>query len=149
MEILPSEYQHIELSRNEQIFVRNIMSNDQYGFLLLSTNPAMLQNERMHTLICADGVIFLKFFDGLENAAQFGIVKQMMIKEIYGQTVGIITSKLLANKVLIDKNGKLRFAVNVLYVFPAIRKDEVKDIGDGALNEFIQKRCLFKEDLQK
>lgn len=62
MEIMPSEYQHIDLSRNEKIFVRNIMSNDQYGFLLLKTNPAMLPNECMHTLICSDGVIFLKFF---------------------------------------------------------------------------------------
>ena len=69
MEIMPSEYQHIDLSRNEKIFVRNIMSNDQYGFLLLKTNPAMLPNESMHTLICSDGIIFLKFFDGFEDAA--------------------------------------------------------------------------------
>lgn len=57
MEILPSEYQQIDLSRNEKIFVRNIMSNDQYGFLLLNTNPAMLPNESMHILICSDGVM--------------------------------------------------------------------------------------------
>ena len=31
MEILPSEYQHIDLDRNEKIFVRNIMSNEQYA----------------------------------------------------------------------------------------------------------------------
>ncbi len=149
MEILPSEYQQIDLSRSEKIFVRNIMSNDQYGFLLLDTNPAMLSNESMHILICSNGVIFLKFFEGFEDAAQFGIIMPMMVNGLYGQTAGIITSKLLTNKALIDKNGKLRFPVNILYVFPAINGDEVKDAGDEALREFTQKHCLFKEDLQR
>lgn len=149
MEILPSEYQQIDLSRNEKIFVRNIMSNDQYGFLLLNTNPAMLPNESMHILICSDGVIFLKFFEGFEDASQFGIIMPMMVNGLYGQTVGIITSKLLANKALINQNGKLRFPVNILYVFPAIKRDEVKDAGDEKLRDFTQNHCLFKGDLQR
>ena len=33
MEILPSEYQNIELSRYEKMFVRHAISNDEYGFL--------------------------------------------------------------------------------------------------------------------
>lgn len=148
MEILPSEYQQIDLSRNEKIFVRNIMSNDQYGFLLLDTNPAMLPNESMHTLICSDGVIFLKFFEGFEDATQFGLIMPMMIDGLYVQTVGIITSKLLSNKALIDKKGKLRFPVNIVYVFPAIKRDEVRDAGNAALKEFTKNHCLFKEDLQ-
>ena len=149
MEIMPSEYQQIDLSRNEKIFVRNIMSNDQYGFLLLNTNPAMLPKESMHTLICSDGVIFLKFFEGFEDATQFDIIMPMMRNGLYGQTARIIISKLLANKALIDKKGKLRFPVNILYVFPAIKRDEVKGAGDEALREFTQNHCLFKEELQR
>ena len=57
MEILPSEYQQIELARSEKIFVRNVMSSERYGYLLIKTNPAMLKNESMHTLACADGVV--------------------------------------------------------------------------------------------
>ena len=149
MEIMPSEYQHIDLSRNEKIFVRNIMSNDQYGFLLLKTNPAMLPNESMHTLICSDGIIFLKFFDGFEDAAQYGLIMPMMVNNLYKQTVSIITAKLLANKSLIDKRGKLRFPINVIYVFPAIKREEVKDAGDEALRRFTREHCLFKEELQR
>ena len=52
MEILPSEYQQIELSRSEKIFVRNVMGSERYGYLLIKTNPAMLKNESMHTLEC-------------------------------------------------------------------------------------------------
>ena len=149
MEILPSEYQHIDLSRNEKIFVRNIMSNDQYGFLLLDTNPAMLPNESMHTLICSDGVIFFKFFSGFEDASQFGIIIPMMINVLYRQSVGIITSKLLANKALIDKKGLLKFPINIMYVFPAIKRVEVQDAGEEGLREFTRNHCLFKEELQR
>ncbi len=149
MEILPSEYQQIGLSRDEKIFVRNLMSNDHYGFLLLDTNPAMLPNESMHTLICSDGVIFLKFFNNFQDAVQFGTIMPMMVGGLYEQTVGVITSKLLANKALIDRCGKLKFAVNVLYVFPAVKRDDVKDAGDEALKAFTKNHCLFKEDLQK
>lgn len=37
MEILPSEYQQIELSRSEKIFVRNVMSSERFGYLLIKT----------------------------------------------------------------------------------------------------------------
>ena len=61
----------------------------------------------------------------------------------------IITAKLLSDKALIDKKGKLRFPVNVIYVFPAIKREEVKDTGDEALREFTREHCLFKEELQR
>lgn len=41
MEILPSEYQQIELSRSEKIFVRNVMSSERFGYLLIKTNDAL------------------------------------------------------------------------------------------------------------
>lgn len=148
MEILPSEYQHIALSRNEKIFVRNIMSNDQYGYLLLDTNPAMLPNESMHTLVCSDGVLFLKFFDGFEEAAQYGIIMPMMMNGLYSQTNNVITSKLISNKALVEKNGKLKFSINILYVFPALKREEVADAGDESLREFTKNHCMFKEELQ-
>lgn len=149
MEILPSEYQHIDLSRSEKIFVRNIMSNEQYGYLLLATNPAMLPNERMHILVCSNGVLFIKFFEGFEEAAQFGTIMPMMVTGLFKQTVEIVTAKLLSNKALIGGDGKLKFPVNVLYAFPALERDEVKDAGDEKLREFTQSYCLFTEDLQK
>lgn len=148
MEILPSEYQHINLTRDEKIFVRNIMSNEQYGYLLLATNPAMLPNENMHILVCANGVLLLKFFEGFEDAAQFGIIMPMMMAGLYSQTVGVITTKLLSNKALIDGDGKLRFSINILYVFPAFKRDNVKEAGDEELKEFTKNHCLFKDDLQ-
>ncbi len=138
MEILPSEYQQIDLSRNEKIFVRNIMSNDLYGFLLLDTNPAMLPNECMHILVCPDGVLIFKFFDGFEAVDQYGMIVPMMVSGIYRQTSNVIESKLLSNKALIDHMGKLKFPVNILYVFPVVLRSEVESIGDDALRKIDQ-----------
>lgn len=149
MEILPSEYQQIDLSRNEKIFVRNTMSTDLYGFLLLDTNPAMLPNERMHTLICPDGVLILKFFDGFDAVDQYGAIVPKMVSSIYRRTSSVIVSKLLSNKALVDQFGRLKFPVNILYVFPAIMRNDVNNIGDEELKAFTKKHCLFKEELQR
>ncbi len=149
MEILPSEYQQIDLSRNEKIFIRNTMSTDFYGFLLLDTNPAMLSNERMHTLICSDGVLILKFFEGFEAVDQYGAIVPLMVSGIYRQTSSVIASKLLSNKALVDQSGRLKFPVNILYVFPTIMRNDVNNAGDEELKVFTKNHCLFKEELQR
>lgn len=149
MEILPSEYQQIDLSRNEKIFMRSVMSNEQYGYLLIKTNPAMLSNESIHTLICSDGVLLFKFFEGFNDAANFNIAIPLLIDSLYAQTVKIISAKLLSNKALVDKAGKLLFPLNLVYVFPDLLRTEVDKTDIAELRIFIENACLFKDDLQK
>ena len=149
MEILPSEYQHIELSRNEKIFIRNVMSNDQYGFLILNTNPAMLSLGSMHALTCSDGILFFKFFDKIEKAEDFGSTIPTLVNMFYNTAASIITKKLLANKVLVDETAALKFPVSILFVFPAFVRNEVINSGDKGLREFIKNHCLFKDELQR
>ena len=119
MEILPSEYQHIELSRNEKIFVRNIMANEQFGYLLLNTNPAMLSGESLHILLSKEGVLFLKFFDQMQDVSQFKIVMPLYKQSGYAQSARIIRSKLISNQALVGHDGKLMFPANVVCVFPS------------------------------
>ena len=149
MEILPSEYQQIDLSRSEKIFVRNVMSNERYGYLLIKTNPAMLKNESIHTLVCSDGVLHFKFFDGFNDPANFFIAIPMLNETLYAQTVSIIAAKLLSNKALVDEAGKLLFPVNLVYVFPDLNRSDVSGTDNSKLKTFIDNACLFKEDLQK
>lgn len=120
MEIMPSEYQRIVLSRSEKIFVRNVMSTEQDGYLFLGTNPAMLSNESMHILVCSDGVLFLKFFEGFKDTTQFGFIMSMLIDGLYGKATSVIKNRLLSNKSLVDNGGKLLFPTNLLYIFPAL-----------------------------
>ena len=149
MEILPSEYQHLELSRSEKLFVRYIMSNEQYGYLLLKTNPAMLPNESMHILVCADGILFLKFHENFKDSTQYGMVMPLLISGLYAQTVGVIKSKLLSNKSLVDQSKQLKFPINVIYVFPALNREDVEKAGDEKLQEFTRNCCMFSGDLPK
>ena len=125
------------------------MSNDQYGFLILDTNPAMLVNDSMHILICSDGILFLKFFDKLEQANHYANTMPLLASGLYKQAEGTITKKLLSNKALIDENGNLKFPINILYVLPSLKREEVKNAGNKELKEFTKYHCIFKDDLQR
>ena len=95
MEILPSEYQNIELSRYEKMFVRHAISNDGYGFLLLKVNPTMIENESMNVLISSRGVVFFKFFEDFSDASLFGATMQPYTQFVYPTAKKIISEKLL------------------------------------------------------
>lgn len=125
------------------------MTSEQYGFLLLATNPAMQPNERMHILLCPKGVLFLRFFDGFEDITQYETIIPMMMEGLYRQTADIIQNKLLSNRALLDEDSLLRFPFNIIYVFPAMLRDDVKNRGNEDLREFTKKHCMFKEELQQ
>lgn len=76
MEILPSEFQNIELSRYEKMFVRHAISSDKYGFLLLKINPTMIENESMNVLISSRGIVFFKFFEEFSDVRLFDVAMQ-------------------------------------------------------------------------
>lgn len=98
MEILPSEYQNIELSRYEKMFVRHAISNDGYGFLLLKVNPTMTENESMNVLISSKGVIFFRFFEDFSDASLFDATMQPYAQFVYPTAKKIISEKLLETR---------------------------------------------------
>ena len=63
MEVFPSEYQSLGLTRYEKLFRSHALSSDEYGFLLLRVNPAMQKNDDMDVVVLPQGVILCKFFD--------------------------------------------------------------------------------------
>lgn len=125
------------------------MSNESDGYLLIGINPAMLKNESMHLLMCADGFLLLKFFDRFEDVSQFELIISSLKDSLYSQTTTIVKNKLLSNKALTDKDNKLRFSVNIVYVFPSIKATDIKDINNSSNRSFISNCCMFKEDLLK
>lgn len=150
MEIMPSEYQQIEITRSEKVFIRHALSSEQYGFLLIKANPAMQKNDFMHILICADGVVMFKFFETFEDATQFQTTMSIYAKMVHKQTAKIISEKLLGNKAIIDDNGKLRIALSIVYVFPRLNYSEVSEsTKDPELKKFVEEQCLFAEHFSK
>ena len=149
MEILPSEYQNIELSRYEKMFVRHAISNDEYGFLLLKVNPTMIENESMNVLISSRGVVFFKFFDDFSDASLFGATMQPYTQFVYPTAQKIISEKLLGNKSLSENAKTLKFPINILHVFPNLKRADISNIDVSAILDFVQKQCLFSEDFSE
>lgn len=146
MEILPSEYQSIELSRYEKMFVRHAISNDGYGFLLLKVNPTMIENESMNVVINSRGVVFFKFFEDFSDASSFGMTMQSYAQVVYPTARKIISGKLLSNKSLSEKETKLKFPINIVHVFPSLKRADVEKTNLGVVKDFVQKQCLFSEE---
>lgn len=150
MEIMPSEYQQLELTRSEKVFVRHAVSCEKYGFLILKANPAMQQNDFMHILLTEDGITMFKFFEAFEDVSQFETIMNIYASTIHKSISKIIEDKLISNKSLLDNQGGLRVATSIVYVFPKLKQSDIKKINlDNNMNIFIEDNCMFSEDLSK
>ena len=142
MRIFPDEYRNLELSRSEKLFTQYANRLDDEGFRILNANPAMMAGEKIHIVITAKGIIFVKFFDGIERSEMLPIFLPAYINGVYKQSCKIIAERLYSNKSLSDGAG-LRFPINYLFVFSNIEKPS--DV-DPSIANFISSSCIFKED---
>ncbi len=149
MDVMPSEYQNIDLSRYEKVFVRQVISNDDYGYLILKVNPAMIKNENLHVLIRKDGICFFKFFNGFKDADNFALTMKLYKESIYPRVNKIISDKLKNNKALINDSGILKFSVSMVCVFPEIERKKVESSVANDIKTFATSFCMFKDDLLK
>lgn len=149
MEILPSEYQNIELSRYEKMFIRYAISNNDYGFLLLNVNPTMTENESMNVLISSRGAVFFKFFEDFSDASLFDVTMQLYTQSVFPTAQKIISKKLLGNKSLSENATILKFPINIVHVFPNLRRADISKMNLSAISDFVQKRCLFSEEFSE
>lgn len=147
MEVFPSEYQSLELTRYEKLFVRYTISCDEYGFLLLHVNPAMQKNEYIDAVILPQGVVLCKFFDTFNDEAMFSTMITAYATYVYPTTRDIIINKFLNNRLLYDDEGKLKFAVSMIYIFPNLKSTDVKRQSFTTdVKVFIDNNCMFAEE---
>ena len=147
MEVFPSEYQSLDLTRYEKLFIRHSLSSDEYGFLLLRVNPAMQKNDDMDVVVLPQGVILCKFFDTFNDIAQFSAMITAFATLVYPTTRDIIANKFLTNKSLCDDAGSLKFAASIVHIFPNLKKADVeKQSFTGDVKTFVENNCLFAED---
>lgn len=149
MEILPSEFQNIELSRYEKMFVRHAISSDKYGFLLLKINPTMIENESMNVLISSRGIVFFKFFEEFSDVRLFDVAMQQYAQFVYPTVKKIISERLLGNKLLSENAKLLKFPVNIVHVFPNLKRADILNMNVSTILDFVKKQCLFSEDFSE
>lgn len=148
MEIMPSEYQQQELSRAEKMFVRYAESENQFGYLLLNTNAAMIEGEKQHIAILDEGIVMIKFFDIFSDSNLFEMVMKAYYTGVYEGTYSIVKRKLSTNIALLGSDKKLVFGFTYICIFPNMDRINSSDM-ESNFKAFVDNCCLFKEDMQE
>lgn len=146
MEIFPSEHQKMELQRSEKMFIRYAEFCDQYGYVFLNTNVAMVQNEKQHMIITKNGVTLLKFFDSFEDAKLFPVVMNAYYSGVVLETLRVAKKKIQSNIALVDDNGKMKIRLSYRCVFPNLSRNDISIELLSAPKSFLEYGCIFKED---
>ena len=147
MEVFPSEYQSMDLTRYEKLFIRHAVSSDEYGFLLLRVNPAMQKNDNMNVVVLSQGVLLCKFFDASADIANFSAMITAYALYVYPTTRRIIANKFLTNRSLCDSLGNLKFAAAIVHVFPNIKRaDIINQPFSAEVKTFVERNCMFEEE---
>lgn len=146
MEIMPSEYQQQELTRTEKLFVRYAESVEDFGYLLLNTNAAMIEGEKQHMVLVDKGVLMVKFFDTFTDPALFETVMKAYYTGVYAGTYTSVRKKLSTNKALLGADGKLSIGFSYICIFPNLDKISSSTLS-GEFKDFVESSCLFKEDM--
>lgn len=148
MEILPSEYQQLELDRTEKMFIRYAESCNEYGYVFLNTNPAMIQNEKQHLVITKSGIVLVKFFEKFSDASMFAMIMKVYYQGIYVDTINKVKQKLQENRALVSE-GTLKVKFSYICIFPNLSRDDVEKNESELPLSFIEKYCFFKEDFSE
>lgn len=145
MEIMPSEYQQLELGRNEKLFTHYAEASENFGFYLLNTNAAMVQGEQQHILICDKGVLMIKFFEGFNDPSLFETVMSVYYSGVFQGTYDIVRKKLESNRALVGMGKKLAIGFNYICVFPNLENPNLSNYKSD-FRSFAEKNCAFKTD---
>lgn len=149
MEIFPSEYQSLDLNRQEKIFVRHASSDTAFGMLLLNINPAMLKGENLHAVLTSKGLVLCKFLP-VNNPEMFSQIMTVFIESLVEKTMRVVKEKLISNKALLGKDTKLSFPVTYVCVLPEIKREDIEpDKLSNEVRDFVEKHCMFSNELMK
>ena len=145
MEIFPSEYQQLELNRHEKVFIRHAINEEDYGFLILKINPAMLREEYLHAVITDKGVVLCKFLP-ISNVEMLMDFLEPYVSGVYNNTVSTVGQKLMSNKALVGKDKKLALNFSSICIFPEIKKSDMSNMTfSDEVNHFVKEKCMFSE----
>ena len=149
MEVLPGEYQKLEIDRSHKIFVRYAeRSKVKFGYYLLQINPTMQTNDAIDAIILREGVAFCKFYD-IADPKTIPVLLSVLQANV-NSSVQIIRDKLKTNKSL--RNSKHELAVPFIYlmVFPEISREAVdRSMLHEVVQSLFDESCVFKEEIKK
>ena len=146
MIIIPQEYQDLELSKPEKVFISLIKNKlDSNSYMMLKVNP--VGENSVNVLILPRGVCFLEtvLFEDISGVKSMISLLMMMKQKVEGK----LYNKLLTHRYFnIKSNGNifLKFPFSYKFYLPAISKDALFNVLTSSNErEFAEKYCLFSE----
>ena len=156
MQIYPEKYDKLDLTASERSFLRTMeraFSGDQLAYYVLKINPRKRdvgqgKAELFNMLVIPEGLLLLRFFDADVPLLALTIIKAMGTPMVYNTVEKDIKAKLEESKYLVNENGNLKYAINIMFVFPNIDISQMENELSAYDKEFCHKHVLFKDDIQ-
>lgn len=156
MQVYPEKYDKLELTASERSFLRTIeraFSGDELAYYVLQINPRKRdlgqgKAELFNMLIIPEGIILLRFIDTDVSLAALATIRALGNPVVYSLLENDIRAKLEESQYLVNNSGRLRFSLNISFVFFSIDYSQVKSELSEYERDFCKKHVLFKNDIQ-
>ncbi len=151
LQVYPEKYEQLELSVDEKSFLRTVeraFSNEEMAYYVLHINPRRKEAgegkpELFNLLLVNKGILLFRFIEVPDLVAQMTI-KTLGNPAVYEMLRSDIAKRLEESRYLIDMSGRLRFALNVCFVFPKADEEQVTSGLNESARQFCSGHVLFK-----
>jgi len=154
MQVYPEKYEQLELSVDEKSFLRTVeraFSDEEMAYYVLHINPRKKDTgegkpELFNLLIVNKGILLFRFIEVPDLAAQMTI-KALSNPTVYETLRNDIAKRLEASRYLTDASGKLRFTLNVCFVFPKADENQITSGLDESERQVCSGHVFFKDTI--
>lgn len=155
MQTLPEKYDKLELSVSERSFLRTLdraFPKQDMAYYVLHINPRRKdvghgKPELFNMLIMEKGILLFRFFDIEDNDIALANIGALSSYIVYQTIVNDIRERLEESNYLVDDTGKLKYSLNVCFVFPAIEYGQIAPKLPVEQKSFCTKHCVFAENI--
>lgn len=155
MQIYPEKYDKLGLTVPERSFLRTmdrVFSNNELSYYVLHINPRKRdagqgKPELFDMLIIPEGILLFRFIETDNTMAVLATVKAVSSVTVHSFLEKDIQEKLENSRYLVNQNGSLRFALNIVYVFPNCEYIPLSTGFTTEEKQFCRQHSLFKENI--
>ena len=146
MRVFPEKYEELAINRYEKQLlacIKRIYREDDVATFMLSCNPSKTKGGIVDILVLSEGILCIKVSDDINQDALMPTLFERQIQQ--KQELEIITSRMMLQKALVT-NGKLRYAIKIVTLYPNCKKPELIDNPAMAeFNSFVENSCFFDD----
>ncbi|MFT9055621.1 MAG: hypothetical protein ABF449_03200 [Ethanoligenens sp.] len=154
MQVYPEKNEQLELSVDEKSFLRTVeraFFNEEMAYYVLHINPRKKdvgegKPELFNLLLVNKGILLFRFIEVPDLVAQMTITA-LGNPAVYEMLRSDIAKRLEESRYLTDAAGRLRFALNVCFVFPKADEIRVTSFLDENERQFCSDHVLFKDTI--